>query len=81
MRSVKVEIGMASLSDIAERACEAYRKDLAEAKDMLAVRSIFESLADVVRLWEAVDNFECDDEFLLTIEKREEQEDGTDHAD
>ena len=48
---------------------------------MLAVKCIFESLADVVRLWEAVDNFECDDELILTIERREEKEDGTDNAD
>lgn len=78
---VKVEIGMASLADIAEKACKAYRKELAEAEDMLDVKCIFESLADVVRLWEAVDNFDCDDELVLTLERREEKGDGTDHED
>lgn len=78
---VKVEISASSLADIAEKACKVYRKDLAEAEFMCDIQCISESLADVVRLWEAVDdNFDCDDELLLTIERREEKEDGTDRA-
>ena len=76
MRSVKVEIGMASLADIAETACKAYRKELAEAEFLSDIQCIFDSLADVMRLWEAVyDNFDCDDELILTIERREKQKD------
>lgn len=72
MRSVKVEIGMASLADIAEKACKAYRKELAEAEFLSDIQCIFDSLADVMRLWEAVyDNFDCDDELVLTLERRE----------
>lgn len=82
MKTVKVEIGMASFSDIAEKACEVYRRELAEVEFLNDIQCIFESLADVVRLWEALyDNFDVDDELLLTIEKREEQGDGTDNAD
>lgn len=78
----KVEIGMASLADIAEKACKAYRKELAEAEYLSEIRCISDSLANVVRLWEAVDvNFDYDDELVLTIERRKEKEDGTDHAD
>lgn len=76
----KVEIGTASLADIAEKACKAYRKELAEAEFFSDIHCIFESLADVMRLWEAAyDNFDCDDELILTIEKREEKEDGSDN--
>ena len=79
---VKVEIGMASLADIAEKACGVYRKDLAEVEFFSDIQCIFDSLADVMRLWEAVyDNFDVDDELILTIERREEQEDGADRAD
>lgn len=77
----KVEIGYAALSDIIESACELYRNKLAEADDMYEVKSLSESLADVMLLWEAADNFDVDDELLLTIETREEQKDGSDHAD
>ena len=78
----KVEIGAAALMDIAEKACKAYRQELAEAEFFSDILCIFESLAEVMRLWEATeDNFDCDDELLLTIEKREEKEDGTDRAD
>lgn len=76
----KVEIGTASLADIAEKACKAYRKELSEAEFFSDIHCIFESLADVMRLWEAAyDNFDCDDELILTIEKREEKEDGSDN--
>lgn len=76
MRSVKVNIGTASLADIAEKACKAYRKELAEAEFLSDIQCIFDSLADVMRLWEAVDdNFDCDDELLLTIERREVKDD------
>lgn len=82
MKTVKVDIGTASLADIAEKACKAYRKELAEAEFYCDIDCIFKSLADVMRLWEAAyDNFDCDDELILTIERREEREDGTDHAD
>jgi hypothetical protein len=81
MKTVKVAIGMASLADIAETACKAYRKELAEAVGMIDVEYIFESLADVIKLWDTVHTFDCDDELILTIERREEKEDGTDHAD
>lgn len=73
--TAKVEIGTASLRDICEKACGVYRKDLAEAEFFNDIHYIFESLADVVRLWEAIDdNFDLDDDLLLMIEKREEQE-------
>ena len=76
MRTVKVEIGTASLADIAEKACKTYRKELAEAEFLSDIQCIFDSLADVMRLWEAVyDNFDCDDELILTIERREKQKD------
>ena len=79
---VKVNIGTASLADIAEKACKVYRKELAEAEFYCDIDCIFKSLADVMKLWGAIDdNFDLDDELLLTLEKREEQEDGTDHAD
>ena len=78
----KVEIGMASLSDIAEKACKAYRKELAEVEFLSDIQCIFDSLADVMRLWEAAyDNFDHDDKLILTIERREEEKDGTDCAD
>ncbi len=77
----KVEIGAASFMDICEKACGLYRKELAEAEFLSDIQCIFDSLADVLRLWEAVyDNFDLDD-LILTLEKRKEQEDGTDHAD
>lgn len=79
---VKVEIGMASLANIAEKACEVYRRELAEVEFLSDIQCIFDSLADLMRLWQALyDNFDVDDELLLTIEKREEQGDGTDNAD
>ena len=82
MRTVNVEISVSSLYDIAEKACKAYRKELAEAEFYCDIDCIFKSLADVMKLWGAIDdNFDLDDELLLTLEKREEQEDGTDHAD
>ena len=81
MRTVNVEISVSSLYDIAEKACKAYRKELAEAEFYCDIDCIFKSLADVMKLWDAVNDFDCDDELLLTLEKREEQEDGTDHAD
>lgn len=82
MKTVKVDIGTASLADIAEKACKAYRKELAEAEFLSDIQCIFDSLADVMRLWEAVyDNFDCDDELILTIERREVKDDGTDYAD
>ena len=82
MKTVNVEISASSLYDIIETACKAYRQDLAEAEFFNNIQCIFESLADVIRLWEATDdNFDLDDELLLIIEKREEQEDGTDNAD
>ena len=77
-----MEIGTASLRDICEKVCEVYRKELAEAEFYCDIDCIFKSLADVMKLWGAIDdNFDLDDELLLTLEKREEQEDGTDHAD
>lgn len=79
---VKVEIGMASLADIAEKACKVYRRELAKVEFLNDIQCIGGSFADVVRLWEALyDNFDCDDDLILTIERREVQEDGTDHAD
>lgn len=77
----KVKIGMASLADIIEKACEVYRKDLAEAVDMVDVGYIFDGLADVMKLRDAVNGFDCDDVLGLTLERREEKEDGTDRAD
>lgn len=59
MKTVKVDIGTASLADIAEKACKAYRKELAEAEFYCDIDCIFKSLADVMRLWEAAyDNFD-----------------------
>lgn len=82
MKTVKVDIGTASLADIAEKACKAYRKGLAEAEFLSDIQCIFDSLADVMRLWEAAyDNFECDDKLVLTLERRKEEKDGTDCAD
>ena len=82
MKTVKVDIGTASLADIAEKACKAYRKELAEAEFLSDIQCIFESLAEVMRLWEATeDNFDCDDELVLTLETREVKDDGTDYAD
>ena len=75
MRTVKVEIGAAALMDIAEKACKAYRQELAEAEFYCDIHCIVESLAEVMRLWEAAyDNFDCDDELVLTLETREKQE-------
>lgn len=72
----KVEIGAAALMDIAEKACGLYRKELAEAEFLSDIQCIFDSLADVMRLWEAAyDNFECDDELVLTLETREVKDD------
>lgn len=74
MKTVKVDIGTASLADIAEKACKAYRKELAEAEFLSDIQCIFDSLADVMRLWEAVyDNFDCDDKLILTIKRRDEE--------
>ncbi len=70
----KVEIGWAALSDILESACELYRQKLAEADDMYEVKPLSESLEDVIRFWQAADNFDVDDELILTIEKREEKD-------
>lgn len=76
MKTVKVDIGTASLADIAEKACKAYRTELAEAEFFSDIQCISDSLADVMRLWEAIyDNFDCDDELILTIERREVKED------
>lgn len=74
-------IGMASLADITEKACEVYRRELAEAEDMEEVKCVFYALEDAMRLWTAVSGFDCEDDLLLTIERREEQKDGTDRAD
>lgn len=74
MKTVKVDIGTASLANIAETACKAYRKELAEAEFLSDIQCIFDSLADVMRLWEAAyDNFDCDDELILTLERREQE--------
>lgn len=78
---VKVAIGMASLCDIAEKACKVYRRDLAQVEYLSDIECISDSLADVIRLWNAANDFDCDDELILTLERREEQEDGTDRAD
>ncbi len=77
----KVEIAWDSLSEIIVSACKLYRQKLAEVDDMYEVKRLSENLLDVARLWDAVDNFDDEDELLLTIERREEQEDGTDCAD
>lgn len=69
---MKIMIGMASLRDICEKACKAYRRELFDAMDMVDVRYKFDSLADVMKLWDAVNGFDCD-ELLLTIEKRDEE--------
>lgn len=69
----KVEIRCAALSDIIESACKLYRQRLAESDDMDKIKSIIERLVDVMLLWEAADNFDVDDELLLTIEKRDEE--------
>ena len=72
---VKVEIGMASLADIAEKACKVYRRKLAEVEFLSDIQCIVDSLVDVMRLWEAVyDNFDCGDELVLTLERREERD-------
>ena len=68
---MKIRIGMASLCDIAEKACKVYRQELFEAEDMDEVKCVFYGLEDVMRLWAAASGFDCDDELLLTIEKRE----------
>lgn len=82
MKTVNVEISASSLSAIIEKACDVYRKELFEAEDMDEVKRVFYGLDDVIRLWEAFDdNFDCDEELLLTLERREVQEDGADHAD
>ena len=70
---VKVNIGTASLADIAEKACKAYRKELAEAEFYCDIDCIFKSLADVMKLWDAVNDFDCDDDLILTLERREEE--------
>ena len=72
MKTVKVEIGMASLADIAETACKVYRQELAEAECMYDIKILSDGLADAMRLWEAADPFVCDATLFLTIEGREE---------
>lgn len=74
MRTVNVEISVSSLYDIAEKACKAYRKELAEAEFYCDIDCIFKSLADVMKLWDAVNDFDCDDELILTIKRRDEEE-------
>lgn len=76
---MKIMIGMASLCDIAAKACDVYRKELFEAEDMDEVKCVFYGLEDVMRLWMVVSGFDCDDELILTIERREEREDGSDN--
>lgn len=79
---MKMRIRMASLVDIAEKACSVYRKDLAEVECLRDIQCIFESLSNAIRLWEAVeDDFDYDDELVLTLTRREEEKDGTDRAD
>lgn len=82
MNTVNVEISTSSLYDIAEKACKAYREELAEAEFYCDIDCIFKRLADVMKLWDAANDFdfECDDELVLTLERREEKEDGTDRA-
>lgn len=73
---VKVEIGMVWLDDIVEKACGVYRKDLAKADYPSDIKHIFECLSHVMRLWGVVeDNFDYDDELLLTLERREVKDD------
>ena len=73
MRTVNVEISVSSLYDISEKACKAYRKELAKVEFLSDIQCIFDSLADVMRLWEAAyNNFDRDDELILTLERREE---------
>lgn len=74
MKPVNVEISASSLYDIAEKACKAYRKELAEAEFYCDIDCIFKSLADVMKLWDAVNDFDCEDELILTIKRREENE-------
>lgn len=69
----KVKIGCAALNDIIESACELYRQKLAEAENMYEIKSLTESLVDVMLLWEAADNFDVDDGLLLTIERLDEE--------
>lgn len=78
---MKIRIGAASLSDITEKACKVYRRELFEAEDMDEVKCVFYALEDVMRLWSVASDFNCDDDLILTIERREEKEDGTDYAD
>ena len=68
---MKIMIVMASLYDIAEKACKVCRQD--------DVKCVFYALDDVMRLWTAASGFDCEDGLLLTIEKREEQRDGSDN--
>jgi hypothetical protein len=72
----KVEIGCDALSDIIESACKLYRQKLAEVDDMYEVKRLSENLLDVARFWDVVDNFDDESELILTIERREETEDG-----
>jgi hypothetical protein len=71
---MKIRIGTASLYDIAEKACKTYRAELAEAEFYCDIDCIFKSLADVMKLWDAINDFDCEDELVLTIEKQNEQE-------
>lgn len=72
----KIEISASSLYDIAEKACKAYRQELAEAEFYCDIERIYKSLVDVMKLWDAANDFDCENELILTIEKREEQADG-----
>lgn len=74
MNTVKVEISASSLYDIAEKACKTYRKELAEAEFYCDIDCIFKSLADVMKLWDAANDFDCDNELILTIKRRDEEE-------
>lgn len=59
--------------ECAKKACKVYRRELAEVEFLNDIQCIGGSLADVVRLWQALyDNFDMDDDLILTIEKREE---------
>lgn len=69
----KVEISEASLRDIIEKAYKLYTRKLADAEDMYGANFLMDILNDVMRLWEAVDNFDCGDNLFLTIEKQDEQ--------
>lgn len=73
---MKIMIGMASFCDIAEKACKVYRRELFEAEDMDEVKCVFYALEDVMRLWTAASGFDCEDDLILTIERREEEKDG-----